>query len=244
MNKRNKIMVVCLALLLTLSIGYALFSETITINGTATAKGSFDITPSCQIGMPSSIATLLKDDENIMFEPYEGATENDSCDVEGSKITINTEMLYPSANRFFAVEMKNTGTMDAVIGVEEIDAGTSINLYKKSDNSFYKTLSEVETTNYGSLELSWVFIKLTDGTLIYKDNDLMNNKTPLITGEVPYLRIKPNESFILMFTAYWDEYAIQTEYYSKAQMSTELPFKQVTSDMVDWELDGFCLNAC
>ena len=43
MNKKNKILVGCLALLLVLSVGYALFSDTITINGTATAKGSFDI---------------------------------------------------------------------------------------------------------------------------------------------------------------------------------------------------------
>mgnify|MGYP003308183578 CR=1 FL=1 len=43
MNKKNKILVGCLSLLLVLSVGYALFSETITINGTATAKGNFDI---------------------------------------------------------------------------------------------------------------------------------------------------------------------------------------------------------
>ena len=47
MNNRNKILVGCLALLLALSVGYALFSETITINGTATAKGSFDIGFEC-----------------------------------------------------------------------------------------------------------------------------------------------------------------------------------------------------
>ena len=41
MNNKNKILVGCLALLLVLSVGYALFSETITINGTATAKGNF-----------------------------------------------------------------------------------------------------------------------------------------------------------------------------------------------------------
>ena len=47
MNKKNKILVGCLALLLVLSVGYALFSETITINGTATAKGNFDIVGTC-----------------------------------------------------------------------------------------------------------------------------------------------------------------------------------------------------
>ena len=50
MFKKNKILVGCLALLLVLSVGYALFSETITINGTATAKGNFDMTATCQSG--------------------------------------------------------------------------------------------------------------------------------------------------------------------------------------------------
>ena len=49
MNKKNKILVGCLALLLVLSVGYALFSETIEINGTATAKGDFDITYTCSV---------------------------------------------------------------------------------------------------------------------------------------------------------------------------------------------------
>lgn len=51
MNKRNKILAGCLVLQLALSVGYALFSETITINGKATAKGNFDITATCTPGL-------------------------------------------------------------------------------------------------------------------------------------------------------------------------------------------------
>ena len=39
MNNKNKILVGCLALLLVMTVGYALFSETITINGIVRAKG-------------------------------------------------------------------------------------------------------------------------------------------------------------------------------------------------------------
>ena len=83
MIKRNKILVGCLALLLVLSVGYALFSETITINGTATAKGNFDIgitcslaavegsgTGKCTTGNNSvtTISTLTKPSEIISYE--------------------------------------------------------------------------------------------------------------------------------------------------------------------------------
>ena len=54
MNNKNKILVGCLALLLVLSVGYALFSETVTINGTATAKGNMDLTVS-EISMTLSL---------------------------------------------------------------------------------------------------------------------------------------------------------------------------------------------
>ena len=47
-EKKSKILIGCLALLLVMAVGYALFSETITINGTATAKGDFDISFTCE----------------------------------------------------------------------------------------------------------------------------------------------------------------------------------------------------
>ena len=40
---RNKIFVGCLALLLVMVAGYALFSQNLTINGTAKAEGKFNI---------------------------------------------------------------------------------------------------------------------------------------------------------------------------------------------------------
>ena len=45
---RNKIFVGCLALLLVMVVGYALFSQNLNIMGTATAKGDFSITPICE----------------------------------------------------------------------------------------------------------------------------------------------------------------------------------------------------
>lgn len=107
MNKRNKILVGCLALLLVLGVGYALFSETITINGTATAKGNFDITESCELGDTYNILGLV-----------EGGYDKDSCSVIDGKVYLETELYYPTANRSFTVYLENTGTINAVIDTE------------------------------------------------------------------------------------------------------------------------------
>ena len=110
MVRKNKLLIGCLTLLLVLSVGYALFSETITINGTATAKGSFDITTTCTPGYSDE---LLK----IIEEPYdkEGGFENSICYVDGNKVMMTTDLLYPKAARSCTVKMTNTGTIPALI---------------------------------------------------------------------------------------------------------------------------------
>ena len=50
MSKNNKIILVILTFIVSLMIGYALFSETVTISGTATSQGQFKITTSCITG--------------------------------------------------------------------------------------------------------------------------------------------------------------------------------------------------
>ena len=108
MNNKNKVLVGCLALLLVLSVGYALFSDTITINGTATAKGSFDITATCETGISNKLGTV----ESLGLYA-EGGYENDTCSVTDDTVSFNTGFLYPGARRYFTVKFTNTGTIDA-----------------------------------------------------------------------------------------------------------------------------------
>ena len=80
MNKQRKIIVGVLALAITMIIGYALFSENLTIDGTAKAEGSFDITAECTPGLPDErfiIGDIHKDNNY----------ENDSCEVSDNKVT-------------------------------------------------------------------------------------------------------------------------------------------------------------
>ena len=114
MNKKNKILVGCLALLLVLSVGYALFSETITINGTATAKGNFDIVLGCEKGISSIFGTSLPSGWKA-----EGGYENDTCTVSGNTVSMNSEFLYLGASRYYTLSFENKGTFDAIVNFSE-----------------------------------------------------------------------------------------------------------------------------
>ena len=48
MKKKNMVIIGVIALILAVSVGYALFSDTLTINGTATAKGDFNLSYACE----------------------------------------------------------------------------------------------------------------------------------------------------------------------------------------------------
>lgn len=100
MNKKNKILMGCLALLLALSVGYALFSDTITINGIATAKGEFELTTTCdtnEVNAQNGIVTAA----------------NITC--EGNVVDATATLGAPGSDKWFRVMVKNTGTIPAKI---------------------------------------------------------------------------------------------------------------------------------
>ncbi len=70
MKKNSLILIGFIGFMLSISVGYALFSETIIINGTATAMGTFDVeftsaTISEQIGATNSTATISSDKNSL-----------------------------------------------------------------------------------------------------------------------------------------------------------------------------------
>ena len=105
LSKNNKILIGCLALLLVMSVGYALFSDTITINGTATAKGEFDITAACQTGIPSEFAPFVA---AVDYIKEDGGYQNDTCSVVDNTVSLSTEFLYPGARRNFIINNRTT----------------------------------------------------------------------------------------------------------------------------------------
>ena len=107
---RNKIFVGCLALLLVIVAGYALFSQNLNITGTAKAEGDFELTTSV-VDLNESWAKdygFLND--NAVFG---GIVKNPLINVSGNVVTTSVELGIPGSFYNFAIKIKNTGTIPA-----------------------------------------------------------------------------------------------------------------------------------
>lgn len=105
MKKQSVAIIAVVALVLAVAVGYALFSETLTINGTATAQGTFDMefttaTVSNEVGSTGTTA-VIADDKN--------------------SLTITVPKLeYPGAYAEIAVTVTNKGSIPAKLdSIEE-----------------------------------------------------------------------------------------------------------------------------
>lgn len=100
MKKQNIAIIGVVAFVLAVAVGYALFSDVITINGTATAKGNFD--------MEITSAEVSKEVGS------RGATAEISADKD--TLTINVPQLeYPGAYVEIPVTVTNVGSITAVL---------------------------------------------------------------------------------------------------------------------------------
>ena len=131
MNKKNKILVGCLVLLLALSVGYALFSDSITINGTTTAKGKFKLTTTCGV-VPQEDITQYSSQLQ-----YIGVSKNEiSC--EDNDVSISTTLDYPGAYAWYKIVVKNEGNIKARLkNIEIVERGNILDETSYNYNSFY-----------------------------------------------------------------------------------------------------------
>ena len=183
---RNKIFVGCLALLLVMVAGYALFSQNLNITGTAKAQGEFSLSMTCTPGILDEIKNYDAD-----YGSQSGYS-NDSCSVENDMVTFHADLAYPTARRYFTVKVVNTGSVTAVdesidLFLSEINGGNKSGsqdcLYKISDDSLVQCMG-FTTDVYG--ESATRFIKKTlSGEVTIFIND--SNKLVLEPGDTFYL---------------------------------------------------------
>ena len=145
---RNKIFVGCLALLLVMVAGYALFSQSLNITGTAKAQGDFSVTATCQAGIPANLNSITQE-----YIAMENGYYDDSCSVKGDVVTYSTKFKYPGAFRWFTLKVKNTGNMDAIYDEEMQSAKICFDANEnktfeanecKTENLYYITQLAVE----------------------------------------------------------------------------------------------------
>lgn len=184
-NNNRKIIVAALAFFLALSIGYAVFSETITIEGTATAQLEGGLEFECASGIISEtgidsdswFATIS--DGNTKLPRREEGYSGDSCSITGDKITVKANLAYPLAGRAFTIKMTNNATYPIKLNEQEMgisgyddmevsswgynlcksyetDASTCM-LFNYADGNGYNGISEIPAggTHYITIILYW-----------------------------------------------------------------------------------------
>ena len=103
MSKKSTILVVLLVLLLALAVGYAAFSDRLTISGTANANGKFDL----EFTSDSKFVSGKGIDE-------EGTKAVVSTDKNTLNVTVK-DLSYPGAGAQFKAVIKNVGTVPAKV---------------------------------------------------------------------------------------------------------------------------------
>ena len=207
-NGNRKLIVAALTFFLVLSIGYAVFSETITIEGTATAQMEGGLEFECASGIISETGVEPTPFEGLggaKFPSKEGGYSNDSCSVIDGKITVSAALAYPLAGRAFTVKVTNNASYPIKINDQEmgisgydsmdasswgyslcksyLDDASTCMLFNYADGSGYNGISQIEPgdTHYLTFILYW------NGDDGYNDGVQRNAK---FTLDVPFAQVQ------------------------------------------------------
>lgn len=241
MNKRkNKIFLGCLLLLVTLSVGYAAFSENVLVTGTSKSQGTFDVVPKCYLGSDEGLGGR----SDLSKGGYNGC----SCSVSGNSVTFSTNLEYPTSSRYFVVDLTNSGSLPVLYNKDNLQttnasvikynsSGTAIETYNKStDSTNYNTYSRL----YGRWGVQATLLVDTAGKQHFYAN--ASNYAKDSSGNI-YLMIKPGETLSIVSYVTWPEGTLNGEEYIyssnsdgsywKSTITYTYPFYQFTRGMIE-----------
>ncbi len=147
MKKQNIIIVGIVAFILAVAVGYAIFSEAITISGTATAEGSFDV-EFTSVGTPTCVGFSQTCDASTLAQISE--------DKNTLNITVN-KLQYPGAYVEIPVTVTNVGTIPVILTDIEEDGLTSDPAIKVT----YAGLEELKEQQMSQGETQTFTVKVT-----------------------------------------------------------------------------------
>ena len=236
---RNKIFVGCLALLLVMVAGYALFSQNLNITGTAKAQGEFSVTPTCQPGYDSKIKPII---DNLvatgqMDPEFLGETGyyDDSCTVNGDVVTFNVKFKYPGANRMFTLKVKNTGNMDTIF-VDSHDTnsyysnlGIDLNVeecFDKNENGIFDKKYEC-FTNSSYPDVVQLAVEDKDGNIYLLGDDAVTGIEKAYDTETGAL--KPGATIYILIASNVDKnLTAKKNFLFESTLTSKIIFKQPT----------------
>ena len=201
MNKGNKILLGVLAFVVACVVGYALFSESITISGSASAKGDFDISATCIKGVDSGLIAANDLDIN---EFKEGGYKNDYCNVNGNNVSFGADLEFPSATRFFTIILTNNGTIPAKLNLETgIDEDITVCLKGDQCMPMKDGLTEEQYEFFKPYYFGYGIagVKNSSGNYVNDEAEI----TKYYNEDTGEFKIDAGESLAFISSAFWHE---------------------------------------
>lgn len=223
MKKNRTIIVAVLAIVLTLAVGYALFSQTINITGTATAQGSFEIKTMCIEGISSDISSKIT---GTTEAGYSNVTCTPST-LSVSDAAFSATLAYPGAKRYFTIKMENTGSIDATLKMST-DITQTFEFCNDEDKNGTFESSECATSGQYIDAFVGAFVNIdgfvfSDGTSYYGGNDAgIANFTP----DGDEVTIKHGDSIYIVYHLEFPSDYDNNYIYTKAMLSQSFDWKQ------------------
>lgn len=210
MNKKNYLIVTGLAIALLLTVGYALFSQTINITGSAKAQGSFQITTTCTPGLTENVQGFVGGDGG------ENGYDHDSCTVQNNTVTYTTNLQYPGARRYFTIKMTNTGSIDAIFNentgivkrkntycMDGLDSSDLNNLTREKNGQF-ETIECIDLINANDEVLGVLSISLVAdpslGVILLEDSNgnVIDDTSDYYDSESGDIKLEPGMSLVII----------------------------------------------
>lgn len=170
MTKNNKILIGILAFMLVCVVGYALFSDNITVTGTATAQGQFMIVPSCEVITTDTITLSARQ----KVSGYK-STGTGTCTIENGVIKTTSNLSKPTDEVHFYVQIYNNDSNEVWAKLKKIT----------SPNNFSETGQPGGDAIYGDFSnglAAWYRIYGKDpneycdnSSTVYASNSSVNN---------------------------------------------------------------------
>ena len=231
-KRKNKILVGCLSLLLVMAVGYALFSENITINGTATAKGDFAYEIATYKGVSEEINTDNLKTINVanrgkfgalgtdVYPSYSAISGVEDSFISNTKnnITFTTNFDYPEQTQYYTAKITNTGSIPITFDFwKENEEGEKLNSTFLTGNLLMDDGGKVNVENvmkYVSGEIAenpYNVDGTTNGFLSIIRAQLTNYKVLIPTTshdefvlnyKTAYPKINTGESVYFIFSSY------------------------------------------
>lgn len=252
MNKRkNKIFIACLSFLVVLSIGYAAFSENITVSGSSKSQATFNITTTCTKGLPSNIQTKLGLSDLELLTLNRGYS-SDTCSVSGNNVTIGATFEYPTASRLFTIKMTNNSTMDAMLKLNTEDDPeyaflSQAKIVATTSGDSYTYTYGVEESGvdvFALAERIWLSNKLLiEETYVEDSNGNLSQDIfdPVYEdADGVYIKLKKGYSIYFVIMTKWEGEHYDSNYDDYSITSTAefvFPFVQYTTDMEETTLE-------